>query len=131
MLRKLMNRIMGILTWWKSPKKDLKAEWSLQDIPAEFVSNNMKPITTSDSSYTTEHKAEIGRRVKEFMNTPEAKRLRSEMTVQAAEEMLIPISEKMQNPDLTTPQRMMLGIALEECVATLKRHEKILQWMML
>ena len=41
------------------------------------------------------------------------------------------ISEKMQNPDLTTPQRMMLGIALEECVATLKRHEKILQWMML
>ena len=123
MLRKLMNRILGILTWWKSPKKDLRVEWSLQDIPAEFVSNNMKPITTSDSSYTTEHKAEIGRRVKEFMNTPEAKRLRSEMTVQAAEEMLIPISEKMQSLEKSdTANRIMMSLALHECTKAIQKH---------
>jgi hypothetical protein len=121
--KKLM---MAFITWLK-PDRRIAIDYT--DTPAEYRLENTPPSIQQDSYYTTKPTKNIPENIKTFLQTPEGQKLQSEMTIQAAEEMMIAITEKMQTPDLTTAQRMMLSTALQETTETLKRHEKILQSM--
>jgi hypothetical protein len=59
----------------------------------------------------------------EFMKTPEAQQLKSKLVAEAAETMIIAITEKLQDPETMLPQRLVLSLALQECTETMQKHE--------
>jgi len=57
------------------------------------------------------------------MKTPEAQQLKAKLTVEATESMIIAITEKLQDPETLLPQRLVLSLALKECMITIQKHE--------
>jgi hypothetical protein len=57
------------------------------------------------------------------MKTPEAQQLKSKLVAEAAETMIIAITEKLQDPETMLPQRLVLSLALKECAETMQKHE--------
>ena len=119
----------AVVTWLKSTKRDSTQMTKSPDTHVESKSKDIELNMTSDSYSTTEHKAEIGRRVSQFMKTPEATRIRSEMTIQAAEEMMIAIVEKIQSEDHPMHTKMLLSLALHESAQAMQTHQRKISTM--
>ncbi len=121
---KVVKKIVGVVvTWLKFTKKDLNTTTMLPSTHVELKLKDIEPNMTSDSFSTTEHNEEIGQRVSQFMKTPEAKRIRSEMTIQAVEDMMIKIVEKLQSEDHPLHTKMLLSLALHESAQAMQTHQ--------
>ena len=124
MLRNIINAIGVWLTQLKSRNLiRARANAAQLDTLAESKLKNIPQITKLDASYTNKPKNLGNLDLDEFMKTPEAQQLKSKLVAEAAETMIIAITEKLQDPETMLPQRLVLSLALQECTETMQKHE--------
>ena len=75
-------------------------------------------------------KPDIQAHIQKFLETPEGRLAKAEMSVRLADEYLEKITLLLQQPDLNLNQKLLFSLALQECVETLQQNQQIMNSMM-
>jgi len=68
--------------------------------------------------------------IQKFLETPEGQIMKAEATLQLANGYLHRIVTELNQPELDLRQKMLLNLALMECMETIQKNEEILNLMM-
>jgi hypothetical protein len=103
----------------KASKPHMKSDSFTSKTP-----NNSDPQNADEDS----SQQEIANRLTQFLTTPEGQKLKAQMTIKQANQLMIPLLEKwMQTPNEETAQRMLLSLALMECHQAIEKNEALLK----
>jgi hypothetical protein len=125
------NKLVGVFnTWWRHIKSVVtrvayKFQASRQNTMLD-TSSSKKPDQFETMNVLTESQRQ--QHISEFMKSPEGQRVKAELTLKAADEMMLKILQRLnqiEKSDLAS--QMMLHLALREMTETVLRNEKLLE----
>jgi len=94
-----------------------------QDASSSTIQDPLVILNSRDAS-----NPDITARIQKYLATPEGQIMKAEAIITVSETYLKQIAETLQNP-MPIPQRMLLNLALHECVTTIQQNEQILNLM--
>jgi hypothetical protein len=103
--------------------KDIK-QHILQD--ASILTKQNRSI---NKNLKTAQKLDIQDQIQHFLNTPEGQQYKAQASIQLASMYLEKIIESLKNPNLNLQQKMLLNLAMLDCLHQLQKNEKIMNLM--
>jgi hypothetical protein len=102
----------------KCIRQRIQQDASLPTIQDPLEISNLRDASNPDTTA----------QIQKYLATPEGQIMKAEAIITVSETYLKQIAETLQNP-MPVPQRMLLNLALHECVITIQQNEQILNSM--